>query len=132
GARAALVLEPSAGGALKVGRKGVSTYDIVVHGRAAHAGLEPERGANATVEGAHWVLATAAMARPEAGTTATPTVLAGGNAVNVVPSDARLAVDVRVTSLAEQERVDAAIRALSPHVTGTSVDVLGGPNRPPM
>ena len=62
GARAALVLEASAdGGALKLARKGVSTYEVHVTGRAAHAGLEPERGANAAIELAHQVLAIAAL-----------------------------------------------------------------------
>lgn len=55
--RAALVLEASAGGgALKVGRKGVSLYEVRVTGRAAHAGLEPDQGVNAVVELAHLVL----------------------------------------------------------------------------
>jgi glutamate carboxypeptidase len=61
GARAALVLEPSAGGALKTARKGVSAYLMEVRGRAAHAGLEPEKGINATLELAHQVLAIEAL-----------------------------------------------------------------------
>src|SRR4051794_3979538 len=56
--RAALVLEASAdGGALKTERKGVSLYRVRIAGRAAHAGLEPERGRNAGVEMAHQILA---------------------------------------------------------------------------
>ena len=59
----ALILEASADrGALKIERKGVSLYDVVVRGRAAHAGLEPERGVNATVELAHQILAVSALA----------------------------------------------------------------------
>jgi glutamate carboxypeptidase len=134
GARAALILEPSAGpaGALKTARKGVSNYELVVHGRAAHAGLEPEKGRNATVEVAHQVLALGAVARPEAGTTVTPTVMHSGTVTNVVPAEARLMVDVRATSVAEQERVDGAMHALTAAVPGTVIDVLGGPNRPPL
>jgi len=64
GAAAALILEPSAHGALKTARKGVSCYRLSVEGRAAHAGLEPERGVNATIELAHQVLAAAALAHP--------------------------------------------------------------------
>src|SRR6185312_8008389 len=67
GARAALVLEPSADGALKIARKGVGMFTVHVTGRAAHAGLEPERGINATVEAAQQVLAIAELARPELG-----------------------------------------------------------------
>ena len=60
-----LVLEPSAdGGALKIGRKGVGMYYVEISGRAAHAGLEPEKGINALVEAAHQVLAITAIARP--------------------------------------------------------------------
>ena len=70
-----LVLEPAAdGGALKVGRKGVGTFDVTITGRAAHAGLEPEKGVNALVEAAHQVLAITAVAHPERGTTVTPTL----------------------------------------------------------
>ena len=94
---AVLVLEPAAdGGALKIGRKGTGAFEVVVHGRAAHAGLEPEKGVNALVEAAHQVLAIAALARPERGTTVTPTVAAAGTADNVVPAEARVRVDVRV------------------------------------
>lgn len=78
GARAALVLEPSADAALKSARKGVSLYDLVVHGRAAHAGLKPEQGANAAVELAYQVLAVLDVANVSLGTTVTPTVLSAG------------------------------------------------------
>jgi glutamate carboxypeptidase len=132
GAEAALILEPSAAGALKTARKGVSNYEIVVLGSAAHAGLEPERGANATVEVAHQIVALTALARPEHGTTVTPTLLQGGQASNVVPAEARVHVDVRAASVDEQQRVDHAIRALPTTVAGTHVDVAGGPNRPPL
>lgn len=135
GMEAALVLEPSAGGALKVGRKGVATYALGVEGRAAHAGLEPERGANALVELAGAVLAAAALARPERGTTVTPTVAAAGSATNVVPAVARADLDVRVTDAAEQERIDAALAALAAGrrgVPGTRLTVAGGQNRPPL
>jgi glutamate carboxypeptidase len=127
----ALILEPAAGGALKVGRKGVSMYTVEIAGRAAHAGLEPEKGANALVELAHQVLAIAGVGDAAAGTTVTPTVAAAGTATNVVPAHARIDVDVRAASNTEQLRVDEALRALSPHVDGTRVAISGGPNRPP-
>ncbi|MGH2685448.1 MAG: M20 family metallopeptidase [Actinomycetota bacterium] len=132
GASAALVLEPSADGALKTGRKGVSIYEVEVEGRAAHAGLEPEKGANAVIEIAHQVLAMEAVARPVAGTTVTPTLLAAGTTANTVPANAILSVDVRALLTEEQARVDREMRALVPVVPGTAVHVRGGPNRPPM
>lgn len=132
GARAALVLEASAAGALKTGRKGVAHYRVQVTGRAAHAGLAPELGANATVQAAHLVLELDALARPEADTTVTPTVLHAGSSANTVPATAELQVDSRACSSAEQRRVDAAMRTLAPTVPGTTLTVHGGINRPPL
>jgi glutamate carboxypeptidase len=136
GARRALatfVCEPAAdGGALKLGRKGTGMYTIAVTGRSSHAGLEPEKGANALVEAAHLILALGPMARPELGTTVTPTVAAAGTATNVVPAEAVLEVDVRVAIPEEADRVDDAVQALRPTVAGCRIDVRGGLNRPPM
>ncbi|MGH2811635.1 MAG: M20/M25/M40 family metallo-hydrolase, partial [Actinomycetota bacterium] len=120
-----LVLEPSFGGALKVARKGVSGYSIDVEGRAAHAGLEPDMGYNALVELAHQVIAVAKIARPEVGTTLTPTVASAGTARNTVPAQARFYVDVRATTTAEQQRVDSEITKLSPAISGTQIKVGG-------
>ncbi|MFE3452158.1 M20/M25/M40 family metallo-hydrolase [Nonomuraea sp. NPDC059194] len=152
GLAAAFVLEAAAeGGALKTARKGTSDYTVTVYGKAAHAGLEPWNGANAGIELAHQILTIAGMAAlvdggepvagraglvngggPVAGTTVTPTVLAGGTTVNTVPALARVGVDVRVPTLAAQARVDTLMRALSPQVKGTRLEVDGGPNRPPL
>jgi glutamate carboxypeptidase len=132
GARAALVLEPSANGALKVARKGTSMYEIHVTGRSAHAGLEPEKGVNATIELAHQTLAVAALGRPAEGTTVTPTVAASGTATNSVPAAAVLHVDSRATTAAEQQRVDAEVRGLVPLLEGSRLRIEGGVNRPPL
>ncbi|MEV0261285.1 M20 family metallopeptidase [Streptomyces sp. NPDC050617] len=133
GCAAALVLEASAdGGALKTERKGVSLYEVAVRGRAAHAGLEPHLGVNASVEAAHQILAVAALGDAAAGTTVTPTLLAAGTTSNTVPAQGRFAVDVRVRDAAEQDRVDRAMRALRPVLDGADVEVTGGPNRPPL
>lgn len=133
GARAALVLEASAdGGARKLERKGVSLYEVVVDGLATHAGLEPEKGVNATVELAHEVLAVAALADPAIGTSVTPTVAGSGSTTNTVPARASFWIDVRARTAAEQQRVDAAIRALAPVTPGARVSVRGGVNRPPL
>ena len=132
GAEAVYVAEPSAAGALKVERKGVSLYSVEVAGRAAHAGLEPELGVNASVELAHQVLAIARLGDPHAGTTVTPTVMTAGTTTNTVPAAARVRVDVRARTEAEQDRVDAALHALRPVLEGAAVEVLGGKNRPPL
>jgi glutamate carboxypeptidase len=130
---AVLVLEPSAdGGALKIGRKGCGTFEVAVHGRAAHAGLEPEKGINALIEVAHQVLAIAQIGRPELGTTVTPTVAAVGTTDNVVPAEGLITVDVRVESADETARVEGAMAALSPIDPGATIEVRGAINRPPM
>jgi glutamate carboxypeptidase len=130
---AALVLEAAAAhGALKTQRKGVSLYEVTANGRAAHAGLEPEKGVNATVELAHQVHAVAALADPATGTTVTPTRIQAGTTSNTVPATGGFAVDVRVTTRAEQDRVDTAMRALRPVLPGATLTVTGGPNRPPL
>ncbi|MFJ8375342.1 M20 family metallopeptidase [Streptomyces sp. NPDC094461] len=130
--RAVLVLEASEGGALKTARKGISGYELTVAGRAAHAGLEPHKGINTTVELAHQVLALSALADPAAGTTVTPTVAASGTTRNTVPDAARLMVDVRVATAAEQDRVDRAVHGLRPVLDGASLTFSGGPDRPPL
>lgn len=133
GCSAVLVLEASAdGGAVKTERKGVSIYELTVRGRAAHAGLEPETGINAAVELAHQVLAIDELGDPAAGTTVTPTLVAAGTTRNTVPATARLSVDVRARTVAEQKRVDDAIRSLRPVLPGAELDGTGGPNRPPL
>lgn len=133
GCDAVFVLEASGdGGALKVARKGVSLYRVVVTGLASHAGLEPELGVNASVEAAHLLLQVAELGDAALGTSVTPTVLTGGTTTNTVPASAEFAVDVRVRTIAEQDRVDAAMHALTVTLPGAAVEILGGRNRPPM
>ncbi|MEU6312266.1 M20 family metallopeptidase [Streptomyces sp. NPDC047014] len=135
---ATFVLEPSApGGALKTSRKGVSLYDITVHGRAAHSGLEPEKGVNAATELAHQLLALEAItgtvtASTGPGTTITPTLMSAGTTNNTVPARAELNVDVRVSTADAQEAVDQLIRTLQPQIPGARLQIDGGPNRPPL
>ncbi|MGD1216893.1 M20 family metallopeptidase [Streptomyces krungchingensis] len=129
GCRAVLVPEPSAAGALKTARKGIGTYRLDVRGRAAHAGLEPEKGINATVEVAHQVLRIAALGDSTAGTSVTPTVLSGGSSMNTVPEQASVRVDVRAWTAAELARVDADLRELEPVVAGAALELDGGVNR---
>jgi glutamate carboxypeptidase len=133
GASAALVLEASAdGGALKTERKGVSLYDVRVVGRAAHAGLEPERGVNAALELAHQLLVVSSLGNRDGGTTVTPTVAQAGTTTNTVPATGSFAVDVRARTAVEQDRVHAAMLALRTVVPGAALEISGGPNRPPL
>jgi len=130
---AVLVLEPSAdGGALKTARKGTGTFNVTITGRAAHAGLEPEKGVNALVELAAQIPRIAALAKPELGTTVTPTVAKAGTADNVVPDSATIAVDVRCVIPEEKDRLEREMSRLSATLPGARVEVSGGMNRPPL
>lgn len=132
GVRAALVLEPSADGALKIARKGVGMFTMHVTGRAAHAGLEPERGINATVEAAHQILTIAGFARPDLETTVTPSVVSAGTTVNTVPADATVAVDVRAMTADEMHRVESELQSLTPVLPGAEVKVVSHTVRLPL
>ncbi|MDN3359879.1 M20 family metallopeptidase [Actinomadura sp. DC4] len=130
---AVLVCEPSTPeGELKVARKGGSMYRLTAQGRAAHAGVEPHRGVNATVEVAHQVLAVRDLAAPDEGTSVTPTVVSGGTTTNTVPESATVCVDVRSWTRDELDRVDRRIRALAPRLPEATLTLGGGVNRYPL
>ncbi|MFJ8556880.1 M20 family metallopeptidase [Streptomyces microflavus] len=154
GSVAAFVLEASGDrdGALKTARKGSSRYEVTVHGRAAHAGLDPEKGVNAAVEAAHQVLAIAGIGAAAAGgtggsrvagdsaatgggvgtSTVTPTLLSAGSTPNTVPARARIAVDVRVPTSAAQDHIDTLLRGLTPRTPGARLEIQDIGGRPPM
>ncbi|MEV7677824.1 M20 family metallopeptidase [Streptomyces sp. NPDC088341] len=144
GCVAAFVLEASGDekGALKTARKGTSRYEVVVRGRAAHAGLEPQKGVNAAVEAAHQVLSIAGLGASAGAVgaahsalgpaTVTPTLLSAGSTRNTVPALARVSVDVRAPTAAAQDRIDELMRGLTARTPGARLEVLGGRQRPPM
>jgi glutamate carboxypeptidase len=123
------VLEPSAEGALKTRRKGTSWYQLTFNGRAAHAGLDPEKGVNASVEAAHFISEAVTWANSAEGTSVTPTVLTAGTTANTVPAEACLTVDVRAWSRSEQERVDEQVRNWQLHHPQASWRIDGGIDR---
>lgn len=131
-AKAVLVLEASLNGKVKTGRKGTSMYQISIHGKASHAGLEPEKGVNATVEMGHAILALVNLENQESGTTVVPTMARAGNTTNTVPDLAVLDVDIRSYSMAELQRVDSAIQNLQPVNSEARYVISGGFNRPPL
>lgn len=131
-AKAVLVLEASINGAVKTGRKGTADFVIEVHGRASHAGLEPEKGINATTEMAHLVIEIEKLANPEFQTTAVPTVLTSGTTTNTVPALARLVVDCRSFAMSELERIERALHQLKPQHPDAHILISGGINRPPL
>lgn len=126
---AVFVLEPSADGALKTRRKGTSWYHLTFNGRAAHAGLDPEKGINASVEAARFITEAITWADVTAGTSVTPTVLSAGTTANTVPAQATLTIDVRAWSRSEQERVDRRLREWSLQHPEASWTIAGGIDR---
>lgn len=131
-AEAVLVFEPSVDGAVKTARKGTSWYVQNLVGRAAHAGLDPERGVNSLVAASQFVLATTAWGAADAGTTVTPTMASAGTTSNTVPATASVTVDVRAWTRSEQERVDGLMRAWVPDLAGATAELAGGIDRPAM
>jgi glutamate carboxypeptidase len=130
---AVLVLEPALPNAgVKTSRKGVGEFHLEARGVAAHAGIEPQRGASAVVELAHQVLRLAALQDLDRGVTVTVGRIAGGTRSNVVPALATAEVDVRAPTAADANRVCQAIASLEPVVPGVSLRVAGGMNRPPL
>lgn len=108
-----LVCEPSgADGAVKVGRKGMALGRVTVHGRAAHSGLDPERGVNAAVVLGRLLEEIEALSDPDRGTTVVPTLVRAGSAINTVPALAEADLDVRFRDPGEADRVRDGLRGL--------------------
>ncbi len=128
-----LVLEPSLpGGAVKTSRKGCGGYEIIVRGRAAHAGIEPEKGVSAIQEMAHQILAVNALQDLAQGVTVNVVQVRGGLRSNVIPDEARAVVDVRVPDQARAAAVQAAFQRLAPVDSRASLECRGGFDRPPL
>lgn len=126
------VLEPSAGGKVKTGRKGTGMYHLRSHGIPAHAGLEPEKGASAILELSRQIERLHALNDFPAGTTVNVCTMSGGTTTNVIPEHAECTVDVRFSTMAEAESIDASIRGISSVDDRVTIDITGGINRPPM
>jgi glutamate carboxypeptidase len=133
-AAAVFVLEPSYGfkGAVKTARKGVGEYQVKVTGRASHAGLDFEKGANAIVELSRQVEKIAGFTDLKKGLTVNVGIVGGGTRTNVVPADAFAHVDVRIARLKDAARLDKKMLGLRPFNPRCKVEVSGGVNRPPM
>jgi len=132
-ARAVLVLEPALpGGALKTARKGCGEFDLEVHGIAAHAGLDPGRGASAIHELAAQIGAIERLQDLSRGISVNVGIVTGGSRSNVVAARASAVIDIRAPSRDAADRVERAIRGLQPIRPGTRLTIRGGFDRPPM
>lgn len=131
---AVFVLEPSFGprGLLKTARKAVGEAEIIVHGRASHAGLAPEEGINAIHELAHQISRITKWNDPQRGTTANVDIIEGGTRTNVIADRARAVADLRSTRAADAHRIERQLHALKPHAPGARLEIRGGFSRPPL
>jgi len=131
---AVLVLEPALGrgGRLKTARKGVGGAEIIVTGRSAHAGVDPEKGVNAVHELSLQIARLMQMNNPRRGITVQATVVKGGTTSNVIPAEARAQVDIRFARMADAKVAEQKVRGLRPILKGARVTMRIYPNRPPL
>jgi glutamate carboxypeptidase len=128
------VLEPAMGeqGIIKTERKGVGRFTIRVHGKAAHAGLDPEAGASAILELSHIIQTLFALNDGDKGITVNVGTIDGGLRPNVIAPHSQAVVDVRVPTVADGEHIEQAIHDIKPVVPGVRVTVEGRIGRPSM
>jgi glutamate carboxypeptidase len=131
---AVLVLEPAYGfrGAVKTARKGVGEYTLRITGKAAHSGLDFEKGQSAIVELAKQITRISTLVDLKRGLTLNVGVVQGGTRVNVVPAEASARLDVRIARIKDADRIDRKLRSLKPMNRACKLEITGGINRPPM
>ena len=131
---AVFVLEPSLGprGLLKTSRKGVGTAEITVHGRAAHAGLAPQRGINAIHELARQVARIQEWNDPRSGITINADIIEGGTRSNVIADNARAVLDLRALRIPDMRQLERRLHALRPFLAGARLEIRGGFSRAPL
>ena len=130
----AFVLEPPLGleGRLKTARKGVGRFTITVKGKAAHAGLDPEKGVNAIVELSHQVQRLYAMNDFDKGITVNVGLIEGGYASNVIAAESKATIDVRVYNIEDGAYITDRIHQLKPILDNVELRIEGRIGRPPM
>jgi glutamate carboxypeptidase len=134
-ADAAFVLEGAReNGDIVSARKGVSDFRIEIVGRAAHAGVEPERGRSAVLEAAHKTVALQELNGRWPGVTVNVGVVHGGTRTNVVPERCVIEVDVRSPQEATFAEAEAEVRRIAGEhrVPDVAVEITGGSWHRPM
>jgi len=128
------VLEPSFGprGLLKTARKGVGEAELIVHGRASHAGLAPQEGINAIHELARQLVRIEKWSDLRRGVTINAGVIEGGTRTNVIPERARAALDLRALRSSDMRSLEDRLHDLRPLQSGARLEVTGGFDRPPL
>jgi len=130
----AYVLEPPLGidGKLKTARKGIGRFTITVKGKAAHAGLDPEKGVNAIVELSHQVQQLYAMNDFKKGITVNIGTIQGGSSTNVIAAESKAVIDVRVFNAEDGAYITDKIYKLKPMLKDVELIIEGSIGRQPM
>jgi glutamate carboxypeptidase len=131
---AVFVLEPSFGpqGLLKTARKGVGEAELIVHGRAAHAGLAPQEGINAIHELARQLTRIEKWSDRRCGVAINAGTIEGGTRTNVIPERARAVLDLRALRVSDMRSLEERLHELRPIQSGARLEVTGGFDRPPL
>src|SRR5467141_509460 len=131
---AVFVLEPAFGprGLLKTARKGVGEAELIVHGRASHAGLAPQEGINAIHELARQLARIEGWNDFRHGVTVNAGIVEGGTRTNVIPERARAVLDLRAVRVSDMRGMERRLHALRPFHRGARVEITGGFDRPPL
>jgi len=131
---AVFVLEPSfgPGGLLKTARKGVGEAELIVHGRASHAGLAPQEGINAIHELARQLARIEGWNDFRRGVTINAGIIEGGTRTNVIPERARAVLDLRALRVSDMRDLERRLQALRPFHRGARLEITGGFDRPPL
>ncbi|HEY2822001.1 MAG TPA: M20 family metallopeptidase [Candidatus Acidoferrum sp.] len=131
---AVFVLEPSFGlrGALKTERKGVGEAELIVHGRASHAGLAPQDGINAIHEISRQIARLETWNDLRRGITINAGTIEGGTRTNVIPERASVQLDLRATTIADMRQLERRLYALRPELKGARLEITGGFSRAPL
>jgi len=132
--QAVLVVEPAYGprGAVKTARKGVGEYTLKVTGKAAHSGLDFEKGESAIVELARQIPEIAKLTDLKRGLTLNVGTVQGGTRTNVIPGEASARLDVRIAHMKDGKEIDRRLRRLRPFNRKCKLEITGAINRPPM
>jgi glutamate carboxypeptidase len=132
-ARAAFILEPGGpNNSLKTKRRGVGRYTVKAHGRAAHAGVEPEKGVNAIEELSHQIIELQSWNHMRSGISVNAGLIKGGTRTNVIPEEAEAIIDVRCDSMEDVKWLAGQFATLTPKNQESRITVEGGVDRPPL
>jgi len=132
-AQCAFILEPAGPkNSLKTKRRGTGHYKLTVIGRAAHAGVEPEKGINAITELAHQLLEIQSWNGSGKGISANVGLIQGGTRTNVIPERAEAMVDVRCDTLQDKDWLEEKFKTLASKHAEAKLRIEGGFERPPL